>query len=617
MFYNKKIVFISALYLLAWGLTADEYKYDFSSSGSPKYIKNATFSARSVGPNGECYGWIGAAYKQQIYRVTAPGGATKSFDMAKYGVNHFYFYVSPVNRQLYVYAGSPGRFLKYDPVNEKFNDLGVGNPNGGYTLGFGASGDGRMYVGIYPAGHLLELDTNTDKIRDLGKVSENPLQKYVLFPCVDKNGIVYCHSGKARNELFSVDPKTGKRKQILLKNLQSDNVTVRLMVGRDGRAYALNGNNAWILDFDGMTSCPFPERGFFSNTDSTYNGAVALHSVDVDGQVLYLEKDDRKYKKAQTSYPGRSGGILSLHFIDGDVLYGGGMTPACIFTLNLKDGKLSELPVTLGGKVQVYDGIRKDDRIFFSSYPEGCIDMFDPKTGKSQEIVKAGIKYGQERVVQFCSGPDGKIYACTIPNKGKLGGGLLEIDPVTLKTEFYGGIEKDQSFSSVTSIPATGELLLASSVGGGSSAVATASEAKLVLWDPKSKSVTWTGAPYVSKYFYISGVAPDGMIYGSSANSDFFVFDPVNRKFIHKGELPIPNASTRWIYMNNGFYIAGAGSLVFLDPKTFKAAVVAKHPSLSFYWTAVIGHGNSIYYGNEGELRKVEITRPSGWIPFL
>lgn len=591
------------LILLTGALSGGDDGYEISCLGTAKSVRGSMIFARSVGPKGESYGWIGFPEKQGIYRITVPGGETKFFDMSAYRGTHILFYVSILNRQLYVYMGSPGHFLKYDPVREEFADLGVPFPRSGYVLNYGADKDGRMYVGAFP-GHLLELNTENDTVRDLGKISANTRQQYILSPQIDKDGILYCYAGKAENELFAIDLKNGRRNQLLPPELKSSHDAIAPVLGPDGVVYARKGEQVWKLGFDGMEPSKVSLRGDFSYAKNLYNGKFFIQYLDNEGRAVYSESSSGEVRKDPTAYPGVVGQVLSFHFRDGNLIYGGGKSPGCIFTVNLENGSLSEVPVDIGGKVQVYDGIKCGGRYFISSYPLGAIDLFEPETGKSKPVVRAGQLYGQERVLQLCQGSDGKIYGCTIPNKGKLGGGLLEIDPATLKTEFHANIEKDQSFSSVVSVPATGELLLASLTRGGTGAAATTKEAKLILWDPKTKTVRWSGAPGISQGYMINGVAPDGLVYGTGVNRSFFVFDPVKRKFIHTGRLPTGYSSSRWVYLNGGFYIIVKGKLYFLDPRTFAAKETFSHPSLSAY--ASFTDGKDIYYGGySGEIWKI------------
>src|SRR5690606_7838293 len=100
------------------------------------------------------------------------------------------------------------------------------------------------------------------------------------------------------------------------------------------------------------------------------------------------------------------------------------------------------------------------------------------------------------------------------------------------QTKVFRDIVPNQSLTSVTAIPETGELFITLSVHGGSSAKPVDKEAVVVLWDPSSEKITFRTKPVQGTRVYGKTVRADnGLIYGS-AGDHIYVFDPNKRKVV-------------------------------------------------------------------------------------
>src|SRR5690606_28513815 len=69
-----------------------------------------------------------------------------------------------------------------------------------------------------------------------------------------------------------------------------------------------------------------------------------------------------------------------------------------------------------GRAFQVYDTLGYKNGFFLSSYVAACIDYYDVTTQKRRHIAQLSKDYGQERIYQMEVGPDGMIYAGTVPS---------------------------------------------------------------------------------------------------------------------------------------------------------------------------------------------------------
>ncbi len=133
--------------------------------------------------------------------------------------------------------------------------------------------------------------------------------------------------------------------------------------------------------------------------------------------------------------------------------------------------------------------------------------------------------------------PDGKhVLMAGFPGYGLCGGGIgiynLETGEDTLLTA-----EKDlvpgQNCITLKVLP-DGNLIGGTSISGSGGGHSTETEAVLYIVDWATKKVTFKIAPVPGDGNIVSiQVAADGLVYGLSGNSTFFVFDPKTRQVIH------------------------------------------------------------------------------------
>jgi len=77
-----------------------------------------------------------------------------------------------------VYLGTTGKHgpphvLRFDPRTDEFIDLGCPAPTEDCLWTFSPTPDGMIYGGTSPGAHLVEIDTRTAAMRDLGPLTES------------------------------------------------------------------------------------------------------------------------------------------------------------------------------------------------------------------------------------------------------------------------------------------------------------------------------------------------------------------------------------------------------------------------------------------------------------
>src|SRR5690606_31383520 len=201
--------------------------------------------------------------------------------------------------------------------------------------------DDVFYVGTYPEARLVAVDMRNDKTRDLGRLTEDDRQLYIINPAVSDDNIVYAPVGLHHRELWAVNPKTGKKRQILPANLQKGSGAPQVWTAADGQVYGRIGNNRFLCKPDkielGKTAEPrdYPDR-FVS-------GKTRVQSVDDKGRLVLKSTDSGQTRYVQTDFEGVGETIFSIGEVAGGWLFGSAIKPGKTFAVNLATGETRDL----------------------------------------------------------------------------------------------------------------------------------------------------------------------------------------------------------------------------------------------------------------------------------
>jgi hypothetical protein len=189
-----------------------------------------------------------------------------------------------------------------------------------------------------------------------------------------------------------------------------------------------------------------------------------------------------------------------------------------------------------------------------------------------------------------------------VPSKGRLGGALLRVDPVTLTHRLFENIIPNQSILRLVSLPETGLIVGVTSINGGSSAIPTEKEGVLFIWDCKEEKVVFTTVPLPGVKSYSAVVrGANGLIYGVAANR-YYVFDPKTRQTVHTGMLPVksphyPDLADGPFGPRGLIYGLGDDALFVIDPATNRAEVIARDPVLKQAYGFCVAKEGMVYFG--------------------
>lgn len=600
---------------------AQAANYTFEDLGKPiRFSVDIEFVTRDAKTGPIAWAGLTSATRSALVGVNETAGKIINVDLMPYGKANGVVLFKHDEKTIYIYAGNPGRFFRYDVEMAKLTPLGQPS-KASYWMKTSQTiaPDGKIYVGTYPDVAVSVLDPATNTTSVINKISDDPKEEYVISLAVSKDGTLYFGTGMQHGELWSYNSQTGQKQQILPKDLQTYSAP-ELWTGADGNVYGAKGKSTFKCLPDKIEIGDVPARPA-TVVDNETNGKIATF-IDKNGDLELKDKITGEVTNVPAGFDTPAHSLFNISDLHEGKLYGSSFKPGPIYSFDIKTKKLEDLGFLTRGKVQVYDILSYGKGILMSSYTGGYLDYYEPDKPKSKSnplpVAALHSLANQERAVQLTLGPDGNIYTPTVPIKGYLGGALVRVHPQDWSIKIYKDIIHNQSFSSVVSVPQTGEIFVTSSVAGGSSAKPTEKEAWVFLWNPKTEQIDFKTQPIPGAASYSKAVrAPNGMIYGFAVDK-YYVFDPVKRQTIFTGNLPgrtpddYPRAPLLSDEPASDGLIYGvdstAGNLFSINPANSKISILANDKSLIGTHFARTEPDGYLYYNEGARLMRVKVV---------
>lgn len=595
--------------------------YKFEDLGKPiRFSVAIEFVTRDAKTGSIAWSGLTSATRSALVGVNAKTGELTNVDFTPYGKGNGVVIFKKNDNTIYVYAGNPGRFFRYDVDAKKLTQIGdVTKARYWMKSSRLVTPDGKIYVGTYPDAAVSVLDPATDTTKIINQVSDDKREEYVISLAAGNDGTLYFGTGMHHSELWSYNPQTGAKKQLLPKNLQTYGAPV-LWVGADGNAYGRKGRSTFLCHPDKIEIGDFPERPE-AILDNEIEGKIATE-INKNGDLELVDKSTGTVTMVPAGFDAPAHSLYNISDLHDGKLYGSSFKPGPIYSFDIKTKKLEDLGFLTRGHVQVYDILSHGEGILMSSYTGGYLDYYEPNKPRSKTnpfpVAKLHSLAKQERAVQLTLGPDGNIYSPTYPIKGYLGGTLVRVHPQDWSVKIYKDVIHNQSLTSVVSVPKTGELFVTSTIAGGSSSKPTEKDGWVFLWDPKKEAIAFKTQPIPDANSYSKAVlAPTGMIYGFAGNR-YYVFDPVNRKTVFTGELPgrdkdaYPRAPLLSDAPASDGLIYGVdtitGNLFSINPANHKITILANDKSLEHAHFAETEPDGHVYYNDGAHLMRVKVV---------
>ncbi|MFP3902614.1 MAG: hypothetical protein ACLFWB_00095 [Armatimonadota bacterium] len=583
----ERLVF--AVVFLTFVVTAVCAEPVFEHLGMPVRVPGMSVQVATEGADGQWIAWGAheAPDGHAIIGVNIETGESRRIGVNHYGRSHIQMARGPEG-QMYAYCGNPAHFFRYDAEKDRLVDLGVPADPGHYFLGSTVSTDHVFYVGTYPNAELGYCDMKTGEIGTAGRLPEDDRQSYIVRPQVADSGVVYCPVGLHHMELWSWNPETGEKHQILTPELMKHQGSPNVWLGTDGQVYGNVGDTRFRCEPDRIAldeTCERKHNAFrFKTTDGWY-----VNGVDGQNRLQLTNRETGEKVRRQTDYAGEPVRIYCVGPEYDGKIWGGTIKPAYAFTCEIETGDLEFLGHFVRGGTQIYDIIETPEGLLMGSYGGAFMDLYHPhqpvEEGKNPEHLPR--VRGQERPNHITEGPDGRYYVGTVPVKGHLGGALMRVDVQKRDVQAWTNLVEDQSIYSCAPVPETNQMFCTTSTCGGTSAKPTQDEAVCFLWDIAAEEIVETFRPVPGTTEYRGATrAENGLIYGLTNEGKYYAFDPVKRETVHVGELPTNRQ--RFPYLHDepvgkdGLIIGITADQVYaIDPSDHSCETIAQDDSLA------------------------------------
>ena len=592
----------------------------FTDLGKPVAEKSLSFSYVTNGPDGNLVAWaiLRGEESQGAVGIDTVTGKVHRVELRKYGSSNIRL-AKGADGQLYLFAGQPGRYFRYDPLSGELTELGKPSEKASYWMRQAVSTDDVFYVGTYPRAELVACDMKTGAVRTVAALNDDNRELYVI-DCApdDHDGWVYCAVGLHHQELWAVNPADGTKRQLLTDTLKEGHGAPTVFTGVDGYVYGSSGKTTFRCYPDRIEPGKVPDAK--GSPRARLPGGELVTPLREDGNLVIAKSKDEQ-RVIPTEYQGAPLRIYTVGPLHDGVLYGSGIKPGHFFSYRPATGETVDHGTVTSGTIQVYDMVVHPTGIFVGSYTGASIDKLDPGQsivrGKNPtRVIQLSRDYDQERPEQLIIGPDNAVWTGTVPVKGRLGGALSRIDPADLSVQCWRNVVPDQSIVSLVSLPDSNQLLLGSSIRGGTSAKPTADEAVLALWDVAVAKVVATFKPVAgAKHFPALARAANGMIHGLAQTDDAlwrYVFDPARRETVMAEKMPLRRSWYPHLQDNpvgpKGLIVGLADDAIFaIDPADNSLSILAQDKSLFGTLGFWVTDEGVVYYGSGATLWKCDL----------
>ena len=363
------------------------------------------------------------------------------------------------------------------------------------------AGDGRIYIGSHPHGHVSSFDPGDGTWCDYGCLAPEPIvpgQHIWCYPQAETGaGEIVCAITRDPAAVVALDPRTGRTR---------------------------------ILD----EALPAPARAKPARDIQPRFWLAADYAVD--GEERQSDYKPRVASDICGLNPGPDGRI-----------YGSTIISMHMFRFDPETRRLEDLGRAGWSSGEIYDVIGYGDKVYLGSYGGGYWAVYDPRKPWDAQRENEGMSptanprnFGQlgkdmNRPFEYAVGADDRIYIACRANYRIPGGGLARFDPASEEIEVFR--DEEQSVQSVT---ADSRFVYGgTSISGGRGCIETTTEGKLFLFDVESERRQFECIP-VADADAVTSLAvsrTSGLVYGSVSSGRLFAFDVGERQVVDRWKM--------------------------------------------------------------------------------
>jgi streptogramin lyase len=487
---------------------------------------------------------------------------------------------------------------------------------------------GRIWLASYPNSGVVSYDPATGEFRDYGHLYAQNWAQYPRSIAADDTGWIYFGIGSTSGQIIALDPVSGRATPVIpeAERVQGSGTVYRDL---NGKVYGHPGGESkdgWIELHRGAATTigalgERHEKPYIASSQGLFhrqfpNGRV-LQACDLTERLLRVE-DPKTGKVVENRFAYTSDGahLMGVATAPDGTICGGTAFPMRFFSFNPR----TDSWINRETWCQCNTLARQGDRFFVGGYTGGFLLEWDPakpwvRTEKDNPqcnpVYHTDCKPTINRPHGLLAHPDGHyVILAGTPDYGYTGGGLLIWNRKTGERVLLDHNDLLPQHSTMSLAPLSGGKLLAGTTTmPGTGGEKKVHEAELYILDLATQRLEWHEPvlPGIEDYMDLR-VRADGLVYGLANRRHFFVFDPVQRKVIHRFDTE-PDFGVTNVQQGPRVFVQGEDGTVFIlfvkgiariDPKTFSMTMLVESP-------APIGPGGDyldgrIYFGSGSHL---------------
>ncbi len=404
---------------------------------------------------------------------------------------------SAISGVLYLGSTGAGHLHCFDPEapDKGLADLGAIDPElCSFPCEIDEGPDGSIYIGAHPGASLTRFDPRTKQFQRFGRM--DPTDMY-FYPRCGADGTVAGIVRVIRPHLQLFDPRTGEQRTVgpvfdaASMNGPWNEKTLDLVKDAQGMLYlkSIEGNFRLAgLEARQIESVPPAAAA------ATLPDGIAPRFLDEKSlQFRRIELANKEGNTRELSLDWKGGGsnIFLIHQGPDGKIYGSSAMPEHLFRCELDGSGMIDLGQCSLSMGDAYSMGNAAGKLYIASYPGARLSVYDPsKPYRFGEDDAANprdlgrIDDAAYRPRAMLTGPAGKVWIGSIPDYGTWGGTLVNYDPGTGRFISHRHVVPDCSVVALEWLPELKQILVGTSVNGGSGTTPRASQAAFAFWDP-------------------------------------------------------------------------------------------------------------------------------------
>lgn len=506
----------------------------------------------------------------------------------------------------------------------------------GEAMSLAEAPNGTVYFATYPTSSLYSYDPSTGVFTHHGRLDLT--EQYPNSLAVGTDGWVYAGLGTARSNLVAFLPATGSLRQLIPESERRVG-TGMVWIGTDGAVYGRPYDSGPIYALENGAARPSSyvpaQEGtgalHWSSVWRDFGDGTRLIAFDLPGNRLQVADTDGNVHEIRFGYVSEGTEITSLVTGPDGKIYGSTSHPMHFFVYDPPADELTDLgPIERIGGGNFAGMVAQGEFVLGAAYAGGYLYAFDttrpfhPTQGNPRLLAEYPGAITRPRAL--LAHPDGEhVLMAGFAGYGLVGGGLAIFNRVTGQSELIPNSRLAPGHSIITmgALP-NGDIVAGTSVEAPGGGTPTARVARLLIFDWSNREVVFSFEPLSDRSVFGTATIPGareivsvavyeyGMVYGLASDGQFFVFDPAERKIVHRSNLGLYGTPVRadqaFIRTPEGrMYALLTGGIVSIEPETYAYELVAVPPVRPSAGIAYLD--GCLYFASGTRLWRAELDR--------